>query len=250
MANDRLLTLAQRQWRQRCRKAVSVALGLLLCGTLLGSGNTPHPLDDIRQTAENFVLQQVQALGYANPSAQAAALDPRLRLAACEQALEAFATSVPARAGRTSVGIRCNGSQPWTLYVPVTMSATTHAVMVSEALPRGTVLSDAHVVEVEADLQNLPPRYLESLDSALGRELTRPVASQTVLTLGMVREPELISKGQEVVISAGGEGFRVRMAGTALQNGKLGERITVRNENSGRTVQGVIRDGATVEVSR
>ena len=54
----------------------------------------------------------------ANPGA----LDSRLRLARCEQPLNAFAAPGGKLSGKITVGVRCDGPKPWSLYVPVQVS--------------------------------------------------------------------------------------------------------------------------------
>jgi flagella basal body P-ring formation protein FlgA len=58
----------------------------------------------------------------------------------------------------------------------------------------------------------------------------------------------MIKRGQSVKIMARSGAVGVTMAGVATSKASLGERITVRNVNSGRVVEGIVRSGETVEI--
>jgi flagella basal body P-ring formation protein FlgA len=152
------------------------------------------------------------------------------------------------RGGRITVGVRCTGAAPWTLYVPVAIAAQAAIVLVQGPLPRGTLLTEQHLRVEQRALTALPPQYISRVDAVVGRELTRSVSGATIATPAMLQTRDLVAKGQDVIILATGSQVQVRMTGVALQKGQLGERIDVKNSSSGRTVQAVIVDGATVQV--
>lgn len=203
---------------------------------------------DIAAAAEEFALSQLTNAVYTDISVDAGTLDPRLRMQQCDQTLEAFSTNSGIRAGRTTVGVRCLGTRSWTLYVPLQISASVNVVTLRAPLQRGAVLSEGDLAVIAKSFATLPPQYITDLNDVLGKELTRNLGADTVVAPQMLKEHPVISKGQEVVIIAGSSNFEVKMAGTALQNGAPGERINVKNNNSGRTVQAIIVNDNTVRV--
>ena len=64
-------------------------------------------------------------------------LDPRLRLAACQQALIAFWAPGSRRVGNTTVGVRCEGTRPWKLFIPTRVMLMQEVVVASRPLARG-----------------------------------------------------------------------------------------------------------------
>ena len=56
-------------------------------------------------------------------------------------------------------------------------------------------------------------------------------------------------RGQLVTVVARAGTMSVRTTGVAQSDGGLAERVQIRNVTSGRTVEGVVRSGDTVEVS-
>jgi flagella basal body P-ring formation protein FlgA len=227
-----------------------LALGLALpAPAQTVSDAATQPLAEIATVAEDYARTLMQDPVYAAAEVSAGALDARLRLKLCEKPLETFSNNTDIRGGRLTVGVRCTGVAPWTLYVPVAIAAKTSIVVIDGPLPRGTLLTEANLRLEQRALTALPPQYLTSVDQVLGRELTRAVNGATVATPAMLQARDLVAKGQDVVIMATGSSIQVRMAGVALQKGQQGERINVQNTTSGKTIQAVIVDGATVQVA-
>jgi flagella basal body P-ring formation protein FlgA len=197
-------------------------------------------LTDISSTAEQFALAAVDASIYTDLEVQAQALDPRLRLKQCEVPLQAFSNNAVLKAGRTTIGVRCDGASPWSLYVPVNINANVAVVMIKGPVTRGTILSAANLQLVHIPVAQLPPNYVSNIDQVNGRELARAINRNTFATAAMLKQQNMIQKGQTVIILAQSAGFEVRMGGTALENGQRGERISVKNTNSGRTVEGEV----------
>jgi flagella basal body P-ring formation protein FlgA len=225
---------------------------LLCCLPVFGQAVAPdgtQDIENVKQVAENHARELLRGEGYADIEVKAGAMDARLRLKACEVPLAAFSNNNSGvRGGRTTVGVRCTGSSPWTLYVPVTVVAQTTVVLVQGPLPRGTLLNDSHVRLVARPLTELPHNALAKVEQVVGRELVRAIDNDTLASANLLKTRELVAKGQEVIILAQGANLEVRMAGVALEKGQIGDRIAVRNTNSGRTVEGLILNETTVRV--
>ena len=206
-------------------------------------------LADIRSTAEQFALAALDTSAYTDIKVEAQALDARLRLKQCEIPLQASSNNATIRAGRATIGVRCDGASPWSLYVPVNISASVAVVVIRGPVTRGTVLGAENLTVVQMPVTQLPPNYLSDMKEVSGRELSRAVNGDTYATAAMLKQKNMIQKGQEVIILAQSSSFQVRMSGTALENGQNGERITVKNNNSGRTVEGTVVAENVIAVS-
>ena len=230
-----------------------VALLLLIPAAGIVMANEPNAnnfeaLDNIKSAAEKFAIEQINTEGLSNITASSSALDSRLHLKKCDVPLQAFSNSASSNIGRLTIGVRCTGIKPWSLYVPVTINAMANAVTTSRPLVRGEVLSPSDLQVVSRSVKQLPANYLRNLEELAGMEVTRPIQSGLILTLNMIKATPLIQKGQEVIISASSGSIKVRMNGIALKNGAPGEFIPIRNTNSGRTVEGQVLNANTVTV--
>lgn len=232
------------------RLTKNLALSLLLgtCGINNATAQGSEALAEIRQVAERFAIQEVDRTGLSEISATAASLDSRLRLRDCNIPLEAFATATSRSRSRQTVGVRCSGQSPWTLYVPVTISALVEALYTARPLLRGEIL-DASAVEVRrVELDKLPGNILASSDELGSLETLRPLKAGVPLTLNSVKARQVVRQGQQVVIQASTGGIEVKMKGTAMKSGSYGDLIPVRNSNSGRIVEAAVLNEGTVAV--
>lgn len=223
-----------------------VALFALACVAATPLPASPwQELAEIRAAAEAFIESRVTDAAL---DARAGALDARLRLQRCDGVLEAFRPPGGRTTGNTTVGVRCTGSQRWKLYVPVRVEARAQVLVARRPLARGTRLDAADLVQAEHDLTSLPYGYFRDLAALTGRELRRPVGAGTVILPSMVAEPQLVRRGQTVVLSARQSGVQISMQGRALADGALQQRIRVENLSSGRVIEGVVRSAERVEV--
>ena len=121
---------------------------LLLLLVSASPATAKHPLEDIRQNVERFVHAEFASLGNIT-AVEVTRLDPRLALARCEQPLEPFVPNGQRRLGNATIGVRCDGQRPWTLYVPVRITSSVNILTARRPLSRGTVLAADDLVTVE-----------------------------------------------------------------------------------------------------
>lgn len=176
-------------------------------------------------------------------------LDPRLRLPLCDKELTVTLESPAQPIGRVTMRVRCDGSSPWTVFVPGQVRLYRDVVTAIRPLKREAVLSDMDVSLVERDVGLLNQGYLTSLKQAIGKKLTRPLQPDQVVAPGHVEQAEVIRKGDQVVISAHSGGMSVRMPGEALSDGAIGKQISVRNQRSKRIVKARVIGPGQVEVA-
>lgn len=180
---------------------------------------------------------------------QVKALDPRLRLAACDKPLTLAQQGEPTPIGRLSVKVRCEGSSPWTVFVPAQVKLYRPVVVALQPLMRGALLDTSNVALVERDVGTLSQGYLTSLETVLGAKLKRQVLSDQPMAPAYLEQAELIRKGEQVVINARTSSFSIRMQGEALAGGAKDEEIRIRNLSSNRVIRGRVVDQGQVEVA-
>lgn len=83
--------------------------------------------------------------------------------------------------------------------------------------------------------------------------LVGKVAKQTLLpnapiATGAVREPFAVKQGQPTVVVFQSGGLTISGTALSLQQGSIGETISLRNSDSGTTIRGVIQGDGTVRV--
>lgn len=175
-------------------------------------------------------------------------IDPRLRLAACDSDLTQSLESPAQPVGRVTVRVSCEGSTPWTVFVPAQVRIFRPVVVVKTALRRDSIIGAGDVALVEQDVSLLNRGYVTEVEQVIGRKLTRATRTDQVLTPAMLQLAEAVRRGDQVVISARSGGINVRMQGEALSGGTLGQQISVRNLTSQRVIRARVAGPGQVEV--
>ena len=221
---------------------------LVIAGPVMAAAIQSHA--SIQTTAETFITEAVLSSHGRLPIARAGSLDSRLRLNECDTPLEAFQPAGGRLLGSTTVGIRCQGTQPWTLYVPVKVSIHDTVVVAARHLSKGMVVQDQDVKLVKKDLAELRSGYYKDAVRS-DRQTGRPHDFHGCCNYDTHGErPQLqINRGQRVSLIAESHGLKVQMTGEALADGASGERIRVRNLGTKKLVEGIVISATTVQVA-
>jgi flagellar basal body P-ring formation protein FlgA len=175
-------------------------------------------------------------------------LDPRLRLAPCEQ-VEPYLPNNTRLWGRARIGIRClSGPSRWNVFLPVTVKVWGRGLVAQGALPAGTVISAADLVQGDVDLAEDASTALAREDLAVGRTLARPLAAGRSLRQSHLKARQWFAAGETVQVVASGPGFRVAGEAQALTQGVEGQPARVKTE-SGRVLTGTPTAERRLEVS-
>lgn len=204
-------------------------------------------VESIRETASRYAAEKLDADGE-DVRAEPGELDTRLRMARCDAPLEGFLPNGMGNGNRLIVGVRCAGSKPWKLFVPVRIARYGDVLVATRALPRGHLLTPEDVRSERRDLTSGMQTLIGSFGELPGRRLTRPVLAGTPLTHNLVDVERVIRRGQKVMLVVDDGGVEIRMAGKALSDGALDQRIRVENASSRRVVEGIVRSSEVVEV--
>ncbi|HAN27580.1 MAG TPA: flagella basal body P-ring formation protein FlgA, partial [Haliea salexigens] len=198
--------------------------------------------------ATRAATDAAQAQGYSDLEITARPLDSRLRLQACAEPLETFSSPNASVLGPVSVGVRCAQPSAWTLYVRLDVSTRATLPVLTDNLPRGTVISERDLILVERTITNATDAVILDSQQAIGLELVRPASAGSTLRHSQLRPPQLIARGQTVTLIAGSEGLQVTMQGRAMANAAAGDRLLVTNLASGRRVEGIVSADGSVHI--
>jgi flagella basal body P-ring formation protein FlgA len=82
----------------------------------------------------------------------------------------------------------------------------------------------------------------------VGRTAARPISGGTILSNQQLVASKAVLRGQTVTLVADAGGMSVRMAGRALSDGMVNQRVRVQNLSSGKIVEGIARSEQVVEI--
>jgi flagellar basal body P-ring formation protein FlgA len=197
----------------------------------------------IRAAATEVV---VEASGAAHSDVEAVAVDERLRLPACSEALRAEMIR-PLQRGQGTVAVRCPGATPWRLFVPVRVVTQVGVLVASRGLTAGQRITAADLATQPHSATALPVDYLTDSAQALGLTLRRSLPAGSLVVAGALELPELVARGAIVTLVSGSGTVLVKSTGVALEPAREHERVRVRSQ-SGRVVEGVVEASGEVRV--
>ncbi len=201
----------------------------------------------MRKAVSQFLQQQaMQNKGDTEVSVDP--IDPRLRLAQCDGALEPFWPKGGKRAGNITVGLRCQGQVSWSIYLRARLAVYETVAVAARPLGRGERLSTADVELHRQDISNLRGGYHTRIKDVAGMEVRRSVRAGIVLDRSVVKPPILVNRGERVSITASSGVVQVSMDGKALDSGARGELIEVVNLSSKQKLEAVVVAPGVVRV--
>lgn len=124
---------------------------------------------------------------------------------------------------------------------------TGHRAVTVVDIPRGGVINTENV-KVEQTISNYPEP--DNWTAPYGLIAKRQLQSNTVIRPEMVEYPEppvLLKRNQNVVIKIDRMGLLITANGKAVQDGRVGECIRVRNVDSQRVIMAKVNEDGTVE---
>jgi flagella basal body P-ring formation protein FlgA len=84
-------------------------------------------------------------------------------------------------------------------------------------------------------------QLLTSLKDAQQAELTRDMPAGQPLRISDIRKAIMVRQGQVVMLTIGEKAeFQISVRMEALQDGRLGEQVKLKNPESGRQVSGIV----------
>jgi flagella basal body P-ring formation protein FlgA len=175
-------------------------------------------------------------------------LQPHLQLPRCGSAVKPVIGTAHHMKDRVTVELRCSGPAAWHLYVPVRVIGSTPVAVTTHAIVIGSVLTASDLRVEQHDLSELPQGFFDDPAVAVGLTAARPISGGAILTNQQLVASRAVQRGQSVTLVADAGGMRVLMAGRAMNDGLVNQRVKVQNLSSGKIVEGVARSGQVVEI--
>lgn len=214
----------------------------------LSWGKSLQPLESIEQAVYLHTMELAHAK-YDMPQIVVGELDSRLRLQACSTELETFLPRGQVSLGHQTMGVKCTGETPWTVYVPVNVKLMQPVVVASRPLPARHILTEQDLTVRMVDVSRLRNTYFSDRMPLTGQQLKHSVSVGAVIGHNNVKPEKIIRRGEMITLVAEAGSMQVKMNGTALSDAVLGQKIRVKNSSSKRVVEGIVQAPGLVKVS-
>lgn len=133
-------------------------------------------------------------------------------------------------------------------YVPFRAISKTKIFVLTHSGKKNDVLRPESITAKETVLNDKKPAYPSKLEDIVGRTLKKDVTAGTVITYSMLDDPVVIQKGEIVNVVAENKKLMVKTKGKAMEKGKVGDSIRVRNVHSDKEIFGTVVDDNTILV--
>ncbi len=192
----------------------------------------------IQQQTVSFLTGHYQHLGRLEVSV--GNLDRRLRLQTCGRPLAFSARDTSGLGGNVSVQVRCADQPGWSIHLPAQVSAFREIPVAARDLVRGEQLTAGDIHWQVTNISQLRQSYLPDPSEIIGREVKRNIGQGAPFINTALDSPRVIRRGDSVLLESTAGGIRVLANGTAMSDGRLGQAIRAKNNQSDRIVSGTV----------
>jgi flagella basal body P-ring formation protein FlgA len=162
-------------------------------------------------------------------------LDNRLRLEPCPESIIFNLQDPTGLGGSVSV------------HVPAQVLIYRHIPVAARTIARGEYLNETHLTNNLINVSSIRQGYALSPEHILGKEAKRNIGQGEPFKTSSLDAPTAIKRGETVTLQAKAGGIKVMSSGIALADGRVGQKIRVRNSSSERIVTGVVLNQGLVQ---
>jgi len=196
------------------------------------------------EEAKTFLTQEASGLGEVH--VQVSLPEQMANLPRCEK-IEAFLPPGARAQGKTTVGVRCNTPNRWTVFLQAQVQILAPYLVASHPLSAGQSLSANDLMIKLIDISEAVPGVINTPEALYGNSLLANIPAGSTIRRQQVKLAYVVQSGQSVRLKLSGQGFQITGEGIALSNASEGQSVQVRTPR-GSMVSGVARSGGTVEL--
>ena len=133
--------------------------------------------------------------------------------------------------------VRCLGPANWSLYASAEVKVAIEVITTRRAISRGEMILASDLSVKTTWLQQSRRNHIADIDAAVGKVARRALRVDTILNDNHLEAPMAVDKGERVRIIANSGRVSITSYGTAMNSGRVGEQIQVRNDSSARIIR-------------
>lgn len=176
-------------------------------------------------------------------------IDPRLSVGQCNDNLSLQLMRPLMEQMHNTIKVSCTDHTPWKLFVSASITIYGQVITAVSPITRGQEINLSNIGTKEAVINRSRQAVFSDPTAVTGMLAKRSIRAGQEITPGLLKAPNLISRGDQVVISAKNNAISIRMNGTALSHGALGQQIRVKNNKSERIIKAKVVDQGLVSIT-
>ncbi len=218
----------------------AAGLIFLLCSLSSLTSAQVYPVTQLKQDIANFLAAEYQQVAHERIDINVSNLDNRLRLASCAQPVEFINQDQSGVGGNVSVKAACNSGKVWSVHVPAQVTIYREIPIAMRDITRGEVISQAHISTNVVNVSSIRQAFLSDTQAIIGKEAKRNINKGEPFKTALLDAPTAVKRGEIVTLESLAGSIKVSSAGTAMADGRVGQKIRVRNNSSERIISGVV----------
>ena len=225
-------------------------LSAVLCLCSIQSANAQTAIENIgelRNKVAQFLTDEYRNSQADKVEVKVGALDLRLRLALCDQPLAFNLQDATGNGGNVNVQVICRGSSRWTILAPAQATVFRPMAVAGRNLQRGELVSITDITMESLDMSQYRQGYSINIDDIVGKEVKYSINKGDAFRTSVLNAPLAIKRGDEVTMESGSGSIRVSSNGTAISDGRIGQQIRVKNNQSERVINARVVGPGKVE---
>ncbi|KZY73804.1 hypothetical protein A3737_26150, partial [Oleiphilus sp. HI0065] len=251
-----LTILKEILYRDMQTKIMTLLFDLLRLSLLLASGSMftqafadTLKTDQLRQMTEEFVRSELLPLAEKQHRYDflIGNIPPKLKFSDCDSEIVFSIRRRIYQSPNNTIELKCS-SPSWQLFVPLTIDIYGDVVVAATSIPKNTLIQPRHLELKEQQLNVTRYAHYDEIDLVTGMLSKRTIKQGSAITPSRLQAPNLISRGDQVIISAKSNIIAIQMKGEALNSGALGEQISVKNLSSDRIIRAQVVERGRVAV--
>lgn len=192
---------------------------------------------ELRQDIARFLTKEYNSKGQVQVTV--GKLDARLGTYQCQQTPVMQTRDATGNGGNISVQVRCK-APGWTIHIPAQVSIFRELPVAARDITRGERITAADILWETINISGLRQSYHTSAEDIIGQEVKRNLGQGLPFITTSLDAPTLVRRGDMVDLQSKAGGIMVSASGTAMTDGRLGQKIRIRNNQSDRIVTGTV----------
>lgn len=198
----------------------------------------PWSMVELRQDIARFLTSEYNTKGQVQVTV--GKLDARLSAYQCPQTPVMQTRDATGNGGNISVQVKCKATPGWAVHIPAQVSIFRELPVAARDIVRGERVTAADILWESINISGLRQSYHTNAEDVIGQEVKRNLGQGLPFVTTSLDAPTLVRRGDMVDLQSKAGSIMVSASGTAMTDGRLGQKIRIRNNQSDRIVTGTV----------
>ncbi len=224
---------------------ISLSMTVALCAVAgdIKASQEKQSLEHLKKIADNFLQSfLINEDKEGEYKIEIAEPDSRLRLRHCDGEIKAFWPYNPTNLRRMPVGLRCEGTVKWKVFLQTAVKQFQEIALVNRQVSAGQILNSSMITKRNIDILSVRREVVGNYEHLIGHVFNRNISPNTPLSSQMLELPLLVRRGDLVKMISTGGTISVDAEVEALGDGYSQQTIRVRNTRSGKMLSATVLD--------